>query len=271
MNMNLPVAAQVYSVRDEAAADFEKTMQQLADMGYDGVELAGLYGKSAKEIRDCLDRVGLQAISAHVPIAEFEQELDKTVETYREIGCKYVAIPYLDKERWYGGSRYQETLDNIVKISQKCREAGMELVYHNHNFEFEKTADGGYQLDALYETISADDLKTELDLCWVKVGGADPVTYLNKYKGRCPLVHVKDFIRKDGEVVLVAVGDGEVGADAVVPAAVESGAKWLVIEQDTHTFGTPMENMEKSLKCIKRNEVRKDLCSIDRLKYERQR
>lgn len=134
MNMNLPVAAQVYSVRDEAAADFEKTMQQLADMGYDGVELAGLYGKSAKEIRDCLDRVGLQAISAHVPIAEFEQELDKTVETYREIGCKYVAIPYLDKERWYGGSRYQETLDNIVKISQKCREAGMELVYHNHNF-----------------------------------------------------------------------------------------------------------------------------------------
>lgn len=86
----------------------------------------------------------------------------------------------------------------------------------------------------------------------MKVGGADPVTYLNKYKGRCPLVHVKDFIRKDGEVVLVAVGDGEVGADAVVPAAVESGAKWLVIEQDTHTFGTPMENMEKSLKCIKK-------------------
>ena len=147
--------------------------------------------------------------------------------------------------------QYQNTLENIAKISEKCREAGMVLLYHNHNFEFEKTPEGGYQLDALYETIPAEKLQTELDLCWVKVGGADPVTYLKKYSGRCPLVHVKDFIRKDGEVVLVAVGDGEVGADAVVPAAVESGAKWLVIEQDTHTFGSPMENMEKSLKHVK--------------------
>ena len=188
--MNLPVAAQVYSVRDEVAADFEKTMQQLAKMGYDGVELAGLYGKTAKEIRACLDQVAVQ--------------------TYHEIGCKYVAIPYLDQERWYGGSRYQETLQNILKISQKCREAGMELLYHNHHFEFEKTDKGGFQLDAFYEAISAEDLKTELDLCWVKVGGADPVSYLRKYAGRCPIVHVKDFIYRDGEVVLVAVGDGDV-------------------------------------------------------------
>lgn len=249
--MNLPVAAQVFSVREEAAADFEQAMQQLADMGYDGVELAGLYGKSAKEIRSCLEKAGLQAISAHVPMDEFEKDLEKTVQTYKEIGCKYVVIPYLDKERWYGGSRYQDTLQNIVKISEKCQEAGMELLYHNHNFEFEKTPEGGYQLDALYETIPAEKLKTELDLCWVKVGGADPVTYLDKYSGRCPLVHVKDFIRKDGEVVLVAVGDGEVNADAVVPAAVKNGALWLVVEQDSHTFGSPMENMEKSLKYVK--------------------
>lgn len=249
--MKLPIAAQVYSVRELAAADFGKTMRQLADMGYDGVELAGLYGKSPQEIRTCLDDAGLQAISAHVPMSDFEQDLDKTVQDYKEIGCQYVAIPFLDKERWYGGSRYQDTLDMIVRIAGKCREAGMELLYHNHNFEFAKTPEGGYQLDALYDTIPAEQLKTELDLCWVKVGGADPVTYLHKYSGRCPVVHVKDFIRKDGEVVLVAAGDGEVGTDQVVPAAAECGAKWLVIEQDTHTYGSPMENMEKSLHYVK--------------------
>lgn len=251
--MKLPVAAQIYSVREAAAEDFGAAMQRLADMGYDGVELAGLYGKSAAEIRACLESAGLQAISAHVPVEEFENDLEKTVQTYKEIGCKYVAIPYLNKDRWYGGSQYQDTLDNIDKISEKCREAGMELLYHNHNFEFEKTDEGTYQLDDFYGTVPAEKLKTELDLCWVKVGGADPVTYLHKYSGRCPIVHVKDFIRKDGEVVLVAVGDGEVGAKAVVPAAVESGAQWLVVEQDTHTFGSPMENMEKSLKCVKAN------------------
>lgn len=249
--MKLPVAAQIYSVREQAEADFGGTMQQLADMGYDGVELAGLYGKSAGEIRACLDQAGLQAISAHVPMSDFEGDLDKTVQDYKEIGCQYVAIPYLDKERWYGGSRFQDTLDMIAKIAGKCREAGMELLYHNHNFEFEKTAEGGYQLDAFYDAIPAEQLKTELDLCWVKAGGADPVSCLQKYSGRCPIVHVKDFIRKDGEVVLVAVGDGEVGVEKVVPAAVECEARWLVIEQDTHTFGTPMENMEKSLKCVK--------------------
>lgn len=127
----------------------------------------------------------------------------------------------------------------------------MELLYHNHHFEFEKTDEGSYQLDAFFETISAEDLKTELDLCWVKVGGADPAAYLKKYAGRCPIVHVKDFIYRDGEVVLVAVGDGDVLAEAVVPAAVESGARWLVVEQDSHTFGTPMENMEKSLRCVR--------------------
>ena len=84
--MKVPVAAQVYSVREEAAADFEKTMQQLADMGYHGVELAGLYGKSVDEIRNCLKRVGLQAVSAHVPIDELKMDMDKTVQIYQEIG-----------------------------------------------------------------------------------------------------------------------------------------------------------------------------------------
>ena len=80
--MKLPIAAQVYSIREEAEADFEKAMQQLAGMGYDGVELAGLYGKSAEEIKSALERAGLQAISAHVPMEAFEQDLDNTVKTY---------------------------------------------------------------------------------------------------------------------------------------------------------------------------------------------
>lgn len=249
--MGLPIAAQVYSVREEAAADFEKTMRKLADMGYHGVELAGLYGKSVDEIRACLERAGLEAISAHVPIDEFENDLDKTVQTYKEIGCKYVVVPYLNQDRWYGGSQYADTLKIISRISEKCHEVGMELLYHNHHFEFQTTPEGGYQLDAFYDTIPSEELKTELDLCWLKVGGADPVAYLHKYSGRCPVVHVKDFIHKDEEVVLMAVGEGEVDAQAIVPAAIESGAQWLVIEQDTHTYGTPMENMKKSLEFIK--------------------
>ena len=93
-------------------------------------------------------------------------------------------------------------------------------------------------------------LAAELDLCWVKVGGADPVEYLNKYSGRCPVVHVKDFVRED-EVTLVAVGDGELEVEAVIRQAAKSHAGWLVVEQDDHKYGNPMENMKKSIDCIR--------------------
>ena len=80
----------------------------------------------------------------------------------------------------------------------------------------------------------------------MKVGGADPAAYLRKYGGRCPLVHMKDFVR-DGEVTLVALGDGELDVGAAAAQAVESGAEWLVVEQDDHPYGTPMENMRESI------------------------
>ncbi len=247
----LPIAAQVYSVREEAAADFEGTMRRLAQMGYEGVELAGLYGMTAGQVRDVLDNCGICAVSAHVPYEEFEKNLEQTVETYRQIGCKFVVVPYLGGERWYGGERYKETLSLLERIAVKCREAGMQLLYHNHSHEFAPNGQGTYQLDAFYAEPENAALETELDLCWVKVGGADPVEYLQKYSGRCPLVHVKDFVKKD-QVVLVAVGEGELGVEAVVEQAAKSGAQWLVVEQDDHAYGTPMENMGKSITCIRR-------------------
>lgn len=247
----LPVAAQVYSVREQAEADFDRTMEALARMGYDGVELAGLYGMSPEEVRAVLDRWGLQAVSAHVPYEAFAQDLEGTVETYRKIGCRYAAIPYLGGDRWYGGSRYQETLAFLTRIAEKCREAGVQLLYHNHTHELARAEDGGRQLDAFYGAGETAALSAELDLCWLKAGGADPVEYLRKYRGRCPLVHMKDFVRED-EVVLVAVGDGELGAGRAAAQAVESGAEWLVVEQDDHRRGSPMENMKKSLEYLKR-------------------
>ena len=65
------IAAQVYSVRELAQADFAGTMKALKECGYQGVELAGLYGLKPEEIRDCLKEQGLTAVSAHVPLEEF--------------------------------------------------------------------------------------------------------------------------------------------------------------------------------------------------------
>ena len=92
--MKLMTGLQLYSVRDELAADFEGTMRFVAECGYEGVEFAGLYGKSAKEIKALTDELHLIPISAHVALAEFLADMEGSLKTYKEIGCKYLVIPY---------------------------------------------------------------------------------------------------------------------------------------------------------------------------------
>lgn len=262
MSKTLPIAVQVYSVREEAERDFAGTMKKLGEMGYDGVELAGLYGKSAEEIRDSIKAAGLTAISAHVSYDELAGDLEKTLQDYETIGCRYIVIPWLGEDRRFGAALYEETIKGIPVISEGCKKHGMTLLYHNHDFEFAKTPDGTYALDQLYAEVSADVLGAEPDTCWIKVGGPDPSEWLKKYSGRCPLVHVKDFRRKADGVDLLALGEGEQDFPTLVKTAKECGAQWLVIEQDDHPYGTPMGDMKKSLNYLKELGKESDMTKI---------
>ena len=262
MSKTLPIAVQVYSVREEAERDFAGTMKKLGEMGYDGVELAGLYGKSAEEIRDSIKAAGLTAISAHVSYDELAGDLEKTLQDYETIGCRYIVIPWLGEDRRFGTALYEETIKEIPVISEGCKKHGMTLLYHNHDFEFAKTLDGTYALDQLYAEVPADVLGAEPDTCWIKVGGPDPSEWLKKYSGRCPLVHVKDFRRKADGVDLLALGEGEQDFPTLVKTAKECGAQWLVIEQDDHPYGTPMGDMKKSLNYLKELGKESDMTKI---------
>lgn len=262
MSKTLPIAVQVYSVREEAERDFAGTMKKLGEMGYDGVELAGLYGKSAEEIRDSIKAAGLTAISAHVSYDELAGDLEKTLQDYETIGCRYIVIPWLGEDRRFGTALYEETIKEIPVISEGCKKHGMTLLYHNHDFEFAKTLDGTYALDQLYAEVPADVLGAEPDTCWIKVGGPDPSEWLKKYSGRCPLVHVKDFRGKADGVDLLALGEGEQDFPTLVKTAKECGAQWLVIEQDDHPYGTPMGDMKKSLNYLKELGKESDMTKI---------
>ena len=171
----LPVAVQVYSVRDDAERDFKGTMQKIKDMGYDGVELAGLYGMKPAEVKAILEEVGLVPLSAHVPFQELEADIEGTVAQYKEIGMQYIAIPYLMEEDRPGTEKFLKNIETFKKIGEACKKVGITLLYHNHDFEFVKMPNGQYALDYIYTEIPADLLQTELDICWVKVAGEEPV------------------------------------------------------------------------------------------------
>lgn len=260
----LPVAVQIYSIREDAERDLKGTMLQVKEMGYDGVELAGLYGHTAEEFRDCLKEAGLRPISAHVPYQELVLDMEGTVDKYVTIGCEYIAVPYLTEEFRPGTDKFPEVVENIRKIGEYCQKKNIVLLYHNHDFEFIKMEDGRYALDYLYETVSEDKLQTELDTCWVKVSGEDPAAYIRKYANRCPVVHLKDFVgeKSNNMYQLIgidseeekaanafefrAVGYGKQDFPAVLEAALSSGAKWVVVEQDAHYDHTALEDIKLS-------------------------
>ena len=176
----LPIGLQLYSVRDDMAKDFKGTLQKVKEMGYEGVEFAGLYDQSPEQIKTWCAELGLNPISAHVPLADMLADIDKVIADYKAIGCEYIVVPYVTEERRPGGEKFMQMIEEIRTIGQKVKDAGMTLLYHNHDFEFQKTESGEFGLDYLYANVPADLLQTELDQCWVKYAGQDPVADLHK-------------------------------------------------------------------------------------------
>ena len=266
---DFPIALQLYSVRTDMEADFEGTLKKVKELGYDGVEFAGIFGKSAAEIKKICAEIGLVPISAHIPYDELLKG-EETFKTYAEIGCKYIVIPWIGGEYLAGGEKNAEFIENVKKFGELANANGMKLCYHNHDFEFEKV-DGEYKLDRLYNEVPAELLSTQLDTCWVNVGGENPANYIRKYNGRIEIIHLKDFVGSKSENMygligtdgkeaskeaskfeLRPVGSGVQDCPAILDACKEVNAKWVIVEQDSPSMDkTPLECTEMSINYLK--------------------
>lgn len=265
----LPVGIQVYGLRDllENTPDqFAAVMRQIKAMGYDGVELAGLYGLDPAYIRDTLAEIGLTPISAHVPLADMIADMPKVLADYTVIGVKYLVVPYLPEEYRHNTPGYPVVLEEMRKIGAQAKAAGLKLLYHNHDFEFVTLPDGTFGFDDIYTQIPADLLMVEPDTCWIKVAGQNPAAYVRKYGSRCEIVHLKDFIKEGnpknlykligieteeaeeetGMFEFRPVGFGQQIWEPILDAAMEAGSKWVVVEQDEHYDLYPLEAARRS-------------------------
>ena len=271
MVKGLKIAFQLYSVREFTEKDFRGTMQKVKDMGYEGVEFAGIGGHTPIEVRDMLSAIGLEPVSAHVPIPEFVADPVGVISAYKQIGCKYIAIPWLDEQSRPGNVNWEKTKADIANIADECEKQGITLLYHNHDFEFVKDeSTGEYALDLLYRVIPK--METEIDTCWVKVAGEDPAAYIRKYKGRAPVVHLKDYMlegempsqlyeligvdnekeESGGKFEFRPLGHGVQDVSSLLDAAVYSEAIWVVAEQDMPSMGkTSLECAQMSIDYLK--------------------
>ena len=269
----LPVGIQLYSLRDilegRGKENFKEVMQQLRDFGYDGVELADDFGFEPEFIRDTLAEVGLVPLSAHVPLVDMMADVQKVVDEYKVIGCKYMVVPYLPEEYRHFTPGYEKVIAEMQRIGDVMLANGMQLLYHNHDFEFVKLEDGTYGFDDIYNQVP--QLAAEPDTCWIKVAGENPAAYVEKYTGRAPVVHLKDFIKEGnpknlykligieteeveedtGMFEFRAVGFGQQIWLPILEAAVKAGAEWVVVEQDEHYNIPAIECARRSREYLK--------------------
>jgi sugar phosphate isomerase/epimerase len=236
------VGLMLYTIREECERDLAGTLRRVAELGYEGVELWQLHGNEAAQVRSWLDELGLAAAGRHASLDALESELPQLAKELSVLGTDRVALSWLEPSR--------EAVGRVASAAEAAREAGLKLGFHNHAPEVQPLEDGPDTFLDLLRELPPELLWLELDLGWVWYGGADPLEELGKTTGRCPLVHVKDFrgrqTRED-----VPVGDGAVGYERVLPAAVAAGAEWLLVEED-EVEGPPFDAVERSLRAVRR-------------------
>jgi len=215
------IGLQLYTVRDACEQDLEGTLETVASLGYDGVELFSLHGRTAADVRALLDANGLAVAGRHVGLDADAAQLAADAEA---LGCDRVALAWIEpiatiEER-------DAAVEEIVGLGERARDAGLRYGFHNHWSEVPRLDDGASLLELL-----PDWVWLELDLGWVWHSGNSPVELLEWARGRTPLVHAKDLRSRETREY-VPVGEGGVGYAAIVPTAASLGVEWLIVEQD---------------------------------------
>lgn len=269
------IGLQLYTVRDEMAEDFEGTLKAVHEMGYDDVEFAGFFGKPVEEVKELLKKYNLDCVSVHQGMDPFLKEGGAIVDYMGALGIGYCAIPWYERAKLEVGTpAWDETVKNFKAYAAALNEKGIKMIYHNHDFEFDKI-DGKCIIDHLYETFGPDTLNPQFDTCWVHYAGYDPAEYIEKYADRIEVLHLKDFqckqlaggpaydlidgegkgqgkpTKEDNEFKFMPLGMGRQNFKKILDAAEKSRVHTLIVEQDQSLDRPPLEAAKISREYLK--------------------
>jgi sugar phosphate isomerase/epimerase len=240
------IGLMLYTIRDECSRDLQGSLRAVSELGFDGVELFDLHGHDAAAVRSWLDELGLGVAGRHAGLAALEAELEELAEELRVLGSERLVLSWIDPPE--SAAEGRAAVERIGALGRRARGLGLSFGFHNHWSEVPPLDGGDSVLDQL-RRLPPDLVWLELDLGWAWEAGADPVELLRRLEGRTPVVHVKD-LRARGTHEHCPVGDGAVGYERVLPAAVDAGVEWLLVEQD-EIDGDPFDAVGRSLAAVR--------------------
>lgn len=262
---------QLYTVRDVLAEKPQETLEAIRNAGYKQVELYD--SQLLPRLQPVLKSLGIGVNSTHFlsplltgnwqavtafgaapPPADYT--LQKAIDQAAEYGLSYFIFPFLYPQERGGLDDYKALAEKLNATGETCRQAGLQLGYHNHSFEFQPM-DGASPMEVLLSETDPELLCLELDIFWVSVAGLDPAAYIRQHANRIQLLHLKDK-KKDTPPTYRAftlppesfqpVGSGVIDVAKVLEAAQESGVKYVFVEQDVSS--DPLADIQKSSKYL---------------------
>jgi sugar phosphate isomerase/epimerase len=237
--LGMPIGCQSWPVRDALAKDFPGTLKQLAEIGYRTLEMCSPPGYAtsgfgplakmkAAEIRQAIHAAGLRCESSHFQFRELRESLDERIAWSKEMGLKQMVLSTFGLPNNAAMADWMRAADELNKIGERTRKAGIQLGFHNHNFEFQKI-DGVLVYDKLMGQFDAKLVKMQFQVGVISLG-YEAATYLRKYPGRFLSLHLADWSATEKKQV--AVGKGVVDWAKLFAAARTGGVKNYFVEMD---------------------------------------
>ena len=256
------VGLQLYSLRDVLPKDVKGTLAKVAKAGYKDLELYGydhlkksFFGYDAKAFKDIIASNGLKTTSGHYNPTDFMSgkgtaDLEAQIEAAKVMGHEHLIIPYLSDDLRTKLDDYKVFADRLNKAGELCKKSGLQLAYHNHDFELKNWGDTTGLDIALQET-DKNLVDFELDLYWVVRAAKDPVKYFQKYPGRFKAWHVKDMDKTNRDLN-TEIGSGSIDYKRIFSYAKVAGVQHYFMEQENFVGNIdPFTSITKSCKYIK--------------------
>lgn len=243
-----PIALQLYTLRAMAAQDYRGMLRKVAEIGYKGVETAGLQGCDPKEIADLVKELGMEVCSMHTEMPN-EDNVRQLAETAQILGSKKIVSGF-GPDAFSDLEACKKVVSTVQHAAELLKPYGIEFGYHNHWWEFQKVDD-----TRIFDLLMAEapDVFSELDVYWVAWAKDDPAKVISQYGARMPLLHIKDGTMKSASP-MTAVGSGVLDIPSIVHAANPDVLQWLIVELDEYD-GDMVEAVTNSYKYLTSQEL----------------
>ena len=248
----MKIAAQLYNCREytKTPEAIEETLRKVKAMGFDVIQISGFGPCDPQLIADWVKEIGLEVCVTHTPWPRLADstELKKVISEHKNMNCPIIGLGARPGDAY--ANTYEGWTGFIAKakeITRQIKDAGLEFAYHNHDFEYEKW-NGITAMDRLINEVP--DMLFTLDVFWVQAGGANPLTYIKKLKGRIQVIHLKDFRITDRKRQYAEIGLGNLEWDEIIPLCESSGIACAAIEQDNDWLVDPFDSLAVSRKFL---------------------